>query len=237
MANTFFQFKKFRVEHSQCAMKVNTDSCILGAFAHFENPRRILDIGTGSGLLALMLAQRYETIIDGVEIEPNAALQARCNFVDSIWAERLHIWNESVQEYARRRRFQYDMIVSNPPYFSNSTLCRDVPSNVARHSIHLPQQDLAQCVQQLLTTAGRFFVIFPIHIASQFEDTAAKFHLFSQERLFITDNPNRPYNRVISVYTKKITSQIQEHYLQIKSEDGNYSPAFVNLMKPYYFYL
>ncbi|MCS7005683.1 MAG: methyltransferase [Cytophagales bacterium] len=238
MANTFFQFKQFRVEHSKCAMKVNTDSCILGAFAHVENPCRILDIGTGSGVIALMLAQRYQnTLIDGVEIEPNAAHQAKENFARSLWADRLYVWNESIQEYAKTREHHYDMIVSNPPYFTNSTPCRDSSSNVARHSIHLTQYDLAKCVQRLLTSSGRFFVIFPVYIATQFEQIAQKFQLFSHTRLFIADNPTRPYNRVISVYSKKRTSYVQEKYLEIKERDGNYSDDFISLMKPYYFYL
>jgi tRNA1Val (adenine37-N6)-methyltransferase len=236
MPTDFFQFKEFSVSHSRCAMKVNTDSCILGSYASFPAPKRILDIGTGSGILALMLAQKYPaSAITAVELEPQAAEQAAENFKKSQWADRLNVWRGSIQKYSIISKEPFDLIVSNPPYFSQSSKAKGQERHTARHTDTLALHELAQCVAALLAKDGVFTMIFPVKEAQAFDVLAESSGLYPMSKLMIADNPTKNFNRVITSYSFSKQSP-QADFLYIKDQNLAYTPTFTDLMRPYYLF-
>ena len=163
MANPYFQFKQFTVWHDKCAMKVGTDGVLLGAWCCVENITRILDVGCGTGLISLMLAQRCQAEIDAVDIDEAACIQARENADRSPFGDRLQIFHRPfanfVNESAGIR--QYDCIVSNPPYFIDSLKCPDKQRNQARHTDTLTLEELIEGSKQLLAPQGKLYLILP----------------------------------------------------------------------------
>ncbi len=174
MANSYFEFKQFKVEQSKVAMKVGTDGVLLGAWAGFDaNPSSILDIGTGSGLIALMMAQRFTSaLIHAVDIDSAACAQADDNFRLSPWSSRLSVSNKNISD-VNLEDGKFDLIVCNPPFYSNAFKSVDNKRNVARHSVALPYEELFRCVSSLIVIGGLFSLIYPyehVHVllVSQF---------------------------------------------------------------------
>lgn len=163
-----FQFKQFSIDDSHCAMKIGTDGCLLGAWADVENTASILDIGTGSGVIALMLAQRSNAMIDAVEIDNDAYLQALKNFTESPWKNRLNASHTSMQEYVKSCTKKYDLIVSCPPYFLNSLKAPDKKRRLARHTDSLTFEELISGSLRLLKPEGKFCTIVPSEIKKPF---------------------------------------------------------------------
>ncbi len=161
MSNPFFQFKQFTIRHDKCAMKVGTDGVPLGAWAGIESCNRILDIGTGTGLTAMMLAQRSKAVIDAIDIDAEACLQAQENAESSPFAERIKIQHSALSDFAQTDTGLYDLIVSNPPYFVDSLKCPDQKRNTARHTDTLTLEDLLQDSRKLLAPQGRIALILP----------------------------------------------------------------------------
>lgn len=135
MSNTGFRFKQFQVNHDRCAMKVGTDGILLGAWADVTQAKQILDLGSGSGLIALMLAQRSstESRICAVEIDPAAAQQARENTLASPWREKIQVYQQDIDSFCTQTAQRFDLIVANPPYFEAGIACRDDERNTARY--------------------------------------------------------------------------------------------------------
>lgn len=155
-----FRFKQFAVRQDRCPMKVGTDGVLLGAWAEVRpGDRRMLDVGTGTGLIALMLAQRSAAWITAVDIDVECATQAAENFAASPWADRLDAVSVAVQRYDPVEKF--DLIVSNPPYYVDSLLSPDEGRNTARHAAGLPFGELAAAVVRLLSPGGRFALVLP----------------------------------------------------------------------------
>ena len=155
-----FHFKQFSIYQDKCAMKVGTDGVLLGAWADVENAVRILDIGTGTGLLALMLAQRTsDALIDAIEIEENAYIQAKENVANSSWKERITVFCKALQNFEPAKK--YDLIVSNPPYFLHSLKNPDAAKKTARHTDTLMPSELITHAKRLLCENGRLSVIYP----------------------------------------------------------------------------
>ena len=162
MGNPYFRFRQFTVWHDRCAMKVGTDGVLLGAWAGQGRPGKILDIGTGSGLIALMLAQRFpEARITGIEPDAEAAAQAGDNFLCSPWHDRLNIITSTLQDAAPAIKEKFDLIVSNPPFYDNSLLNPDSRRSTARHTVSLPCRDLMNYSAGLLNENGRIDIIIP----------------------------------------------------------------------------
>ena len=149
MANDYFQFKQFTIRQEKCAMKVGTDGVLLGSWADLTHARRLLDIGTGTGLMAIMAAQRnLELIIDAIEIDPAAFEQARENANNSPWRERIHLFQGEVQAFTPT--YKYDIIICNPPFFINSTKNPELNRTLARHCETLSHEDILQVSDNLL---------------------------------------------------------------------------------------
>ncbi|WP_368389495.1 tRNA1(Val) (adenine(37)-N6)-methyltransferase [Tannerella sp.] len=162
MSNPYFRFKQFTVWHDRCAMKVGTDGTLLGAWANVHDRRRILDVGTGTGLIALMLAQRnLEARIDGIDLDADACLQAQENVRQSPFATRIRVVHAPLQSFASTVTEPYDLIVSNPPYFRESMKCPEGRRSLARHDDSLTLTDLLHTGKSLLAPDGRIALILP----------------------------------------------------------------------------
>lgn len=217
-------------------MKVCTDSCILGASASVEGAQRILDIGTGTGLLALMLAQRSNARIDAVEIDKAAFDQATENVSQSQFSEQIKVIHTSIQSFSMRTQQKYDVIISNPPFFTNHLKRREHSQNVALHSQSLQLPELAILVSYLLEKKGKFIVMLPRHEMSIIEEAAAEVKLFPFEKLHILERQQGKLIRVIASFSFQ-EQEIEEKVLYIKSEADTYTKEFVQLLQPYYLHM
>jgi tRNA1Val (adenine37-N6)-methyltransferase len=233
MPNQFFRFKQFIVRQEGSAMKVGTDGVLLGAWTSIGDAKRILDVGTGTGLIALMLAQRSNALIDAVEIDENSALQAINNVNTSRWGERVNIYNKSFQDYANETNHIYDLIVSNPPYFVNSLKSEEVARMVARHNEQLPHSDLLKGITNLLAENGRFVGIFPYVEGNIFVAEASKYELYCNKRVSIHGKVNGPVKRLMLDFGKQ-KMPLEESVIAIRGVDAEYTPDYISLTKDFY---
>lgn len=239
MANSYFQFKQFRIDQGQCAMKVTTDACLLGGYVAQEQvaQQHILDIGAGTGLLSLMLAQATTVAIDAVELDEQAAIQCQENFRQSPWAERLTLFQSAVQDFASTTQNRYDLIISNPPYFPNHIKNKNAIKSQARHTDTLSFADLVRSVQQLLMENGCFYLILPTYEHQLFHHEAEQQGLFCQKQIHIRDRQDTAVIRVIGKYGKELPEAIAIEEFIIKQDKATYTAAFIALLKAYYLYL
>lgn len=233
MANTYFKFKQFTVHQDQCAMKVSTEACILGAWVDDESARQMLDIGTGTGLLALMLAQRLEGRIDAVELDPLAAKQASRNVKDSPWADRITVFHDDIFEFAKGKEIKYDLIISNPPFFTNSQKSIVSGKNKAKHDTEtFDKAKLAKALNQLLSAHGKAYVLYPANESRQFEDDVVAQGLYFREGLIIRNQPKGEIFRKISIVSRQELNANPE-YLNIR-EGNTHSEQYNTLLSAYY---
>jgi tRNA1Val (adenine37-N6)-methyltransferase len=230
-SNTHFSFKKFTIHQDQTAMKVTTDACILGAYSDVQNAKRILDIGTGTGLLTLMLAQRSEAQIEGVEIDEVSYNQAVDNVESSIFKDKIKLYYTDIQSFISENC--YDLIISNPPFFQNH-LKAEMPSrNNALHTDTLSFEDLLNSVKRLLSSNGTFVVLLPAYQSSVLELMANELGLFANKKLNIHHREGSKILRIITTFGfEKIETQIEE--LLIKNSVESYTADFQRLLKDYY---
>ncbi|TXK45925.1 methyltransferase [Pontibacter qinzhouensis] len=235
MPNTYFQFKQFRVEQEKCAMKVCTDSCLFGAVVEVERAQRIMDIGTGTGLLALMVAQRSGAEIDAVEINPEAQQQAAENFAASPWANRLHLHPQSLQEFAKTCQHQYDVILSNPPFFLSSLKSGDKAKDTAKHTGDLLFEEILAFAAAQLTPDGKLHLLLPPAEAQYFEELATRFGLFMGHRLEVFTRVGGKCIRHIQTYTRVAAAAPATASICIREADAvTYTVAFSRLLQPFY---
>ncbi len=235
--NNSFHFKQFSVHQNHCAMKVSTDACLFGAQTAVHDCQRILDIGTGTGLLALMAAQRSNAIIEAVELDQTAAEQAKENFSQSPWAGNLTVHSTSIQQFAHQQRQVFDLIICNPPFFTDHTSSPNALRNQARHNDSLPFSDLVRAADTLLADGGSFEVLLPTSEYQRFL-TVAREHGFAVSTLLhIQPTPTKAIHReIIKLYKGKDTTgtPAQQELVLVKEANGEYSPRFQQLLQPYY---
>lgn len=233
MANTYFQFKQFTINQDQCAMKVSTEACIFGAWVPDLKSKKILDIGTGTGLLSLMLAQRFSCDIDAVELDSNAASQAIQNVGASPWQGRINVNHENIFEWAKKTEEAYDCIVCNPPFFTNSQKSLSENKNLAKHDgAEFNKRNLALTLKKLLDSKGVAFIIYPEIESNQFKQEIENIDLFFQSALIIRNQPKGPVFRVVSAISVQ-PIDLKQETLNIRS-GGAYTTAYLDLLKPYY---
>ncbi|MBE7170394.1 MAG: methyltransferase [Williamsia sp.] len=221
-------------------MKVSTDSCLFGAWVAEKmqqlkpDCRRILDIGTGTGLLSLMLAQKTAAQINAVEIDPAAAQQATENGLASPWKQRIHVQQTDIKEYAPQHL--YDLIISNPPFYEKSLLSPDAATNQARHSSDLTLEQLIQAASNLLAEEGHFAVLLPYNRMDDFLETAANKGFSPMNSLLVSHSTQHAFSRTCVLLNRIAGSEKQPEELYIK-EGNQYTGRFCGLLKDYYLYL
>ena len=228
MSNPYFQFKQFTVWHDKCAMKVGTDGVLLGAWTSVESAHRILDIGTGTGLVALMLAHAN---IVALEIDEAAVGQARENVIRSPWKERVEVVQADFRKY--RSSDKFDVIVSNPPYFVDSLECPDRQRTAARHNNSLSYEDLLEGVSGLLTENGFFTVVIPADVAERVKKIASIKKLYAVRQLNVITKPGGIPKRVLITFSFSNQECIVEELLTELARH-QYSEEYMTLTRDYY---
>jgi len=233
MPNNFFKFKQFIIFQDQCAMKVGTLGCILGAYATHDDPGNILDVGTGTGLLSLMMAQKYpDAFIDAVEIDAQASSQANANFKSSQWSDRIRIHHTDFLKYPATHL--YDLILSNPPFFENHQKSPDQRVNIARHDDVLPIPLLLQGIAERLTPQGMAYLLLPEREMALACSEAASLGMISTRKLMIRNFADAPVKAVITAFQRNRPSILTNSSIIIRGKDHQYTKAFRNLLRPYY---
>ncbi len=233
MANSYFRFKQFIINQDRCAMKVGTDGCLLGAWADLSDSRNILDVGCGSGLIAIMAAQRCpEAAITGVELDKDAALQAQENAELSPWSERIKIIHEDFLQYSPDKKF--DTILSNPPYFTDSMKCPDDKRTKARHDDSLASGDLLAHACTLLLDGGKISVVIPKDQKDVWCNQADAVGLYLTRVTYIHTRQSVAPKRVLLEFTKGNGNILIETNFILENEPGKYSEEAVKLLQPFY---
>jgi tRNA1Val (adenine37-N6)-methyltransferase len=226
-----FRFKNFSIRQDHCAMKVGTDGVLLGAWAQGGN--RILDIGTGTGLIALMMAQRYpKAIIDAIEIDSDACLQAKENVVMSPYQDRVQVIPSSLQLY--KSEGTYDAIVCNPPFFLNSLKNPDNKRTIARHAETLSYADLFHHVKRLLNEGGVFSAIIPKESLESFLAESYISGLFIHRKCWISTIDGKPEKRLLLSFGKHRNAAIEETHVRLLNKDRNKSECYKKLTDDFY---
>lgn len=232
MANNYFQFKKFKIVQDGCAMKVGTDGCLLGGWFDCSQSRNILDVGSGSGLIAIMAAQRCNATVTGVEIDSDAAIQATENVNNSPWSDRIRIINEDLLSYTTAERF--DTIVSNPPYFVNSLKCDNDARTTARHSDTLSNNDFFRKCKELLTEEGKISIIIPSDISTDWQEVAKSNGFHTSRITHIKTTPDKMAKRVLIEFSTCKPQEMFEETLILEKKRGVYSDEAQNILKDFY---
>ncbi len=231
-----FQFKQFTVEQDRCAMKIGTDGVLLGAWAPIEhNPFSILDIGTGTGIIALMLAQRsVAEQIDALEIDENAYEQATDNFENSPWNERLFCFHAGLDEFMEEPEDEYDLIVSNPPFYSEDYKTNDEQRDLARFQDALPFEDLIEAADLLLSENGILAVIIPSKEEERFLAIANEFELYPTKITHMKGTPTSEIKRSLLALSRNKTTNFSIDELIIEIGRHEYTPEYTALTKDFY---
>jgi tRNA1Val (adenine37-N6)-methyltransferase len=243
MANPYFRFKQFTVYHDRCAMKVTTDACLFGAWTAetiskeqlATGNKQFLDVGTGTGLLSLMVAQKNDGRIDAVEIDPGAAMQATENIKSSPWQGSIQVIQQDVLQWQPETK--YDVIFSNPPFYEHEIRSETEEKNVAHHGEGLRQEELLQFIKMNLKEEGTFFLLLPAKRKTEMEKLLRKQELYAEKMVMIQQTQrHQPFRIMLQGRCHKV-AQIPEGLISIKDNEDAYTPEFISLLKPYYLYL
>lgn len=217
-------------------MKVCTDACLLGAWTASKLDgaaiNDVLDIGCGTGLLSLILAQKIPASIDAVEIDHDAVKQARENILSSPWAPNIQVIHTSLQEYIPAKK--YDLIICNPPFYENDLRSENEHKNIAKHDKGLTLEILAGFVKSFLKEKGRFVLLLPFHRTVYFDKMATGLGLFVQERLLVRQSPVHDPFRSITMFAKNETENVITNEMFIHTDERQYTDDFELLLKDYY---
>ena len=232
-----FKFKQFNVEQDRCAMKIGTDGVLLGAWASLEHhPFSILDIGTGTGIIALMMAQRSSAeLIDALEIDEDAYEQAVDNFENSDWGDRLFCYHAAFDEFVEEMQEEekYDLIISNPPFYSDEYTSGNAQRDQARFAEALPFEELIQGASLLLSEEGRFNVIIPKKEEAEFLKIAEQHHLFPQRITRVKGDVNSEVKRSLLEFGFE-KKEFEPTELTIENSRHNYTEEYIELVKDFY---
>lgn len=235
MPNSWFQFRQFRINQDRCAMKVGTDGVLLGAWTPVpENTRKIADLGTGTGLLALMLAQRSEAGIHAVEVDKQAAEQAAENFAASPWSTRLTVICCDILSFAEQNKEPFDLVVCNPPYFPGHLLPSDPGRSKARHITTRSIGDWLLTISHLMLPTGKAALILPFNETDNWLEEAALHGLYPEQRIHVRPLLEKSFKRVL-LYLSKQPGTIRTNELTIETgKRGIYTREFYALVKDFY---
>jgi tRNA1Val (adenine37-N6)-methyltransferase len=241
MPNPYFQFKQFTVYHDRCAMKVTTDSCLFGAWCAFEiqkiKPRAhtLLDIGTGTGLLSLLIAQKNDLQIEAVEIDPDATLQAKENIASSPWKQKIQIYNSDILSFHPENKF--DCIISNPPFYEKELVSQHHKRNLAHHSTQLNFSELFYVTGQKLHDNGLFFLLLPFKRGREIETLLNQNHLYIIKKVEVKQSLLHAPFRIMLMGSKQKPKEVCASTISIRDKEQQYTQEFIDLLKDYYLYL
>lgn len=238
MPNNYFRFKQFTIHQDECAMKVCTDSCLFGAWVsqflleHQGNYKRILDIGTGTGLLSLQLAQKNDSsFIDGLEIDKKAANQASENFAGSPWKDRLQVHHGRIQEYIPN--YLYDVIICNPPFYNNSLKGGNTARNTAHHSTDISLDELLSSIERLINKTGFFAVLLPYHRSIEWKEMCKQKGFYLTQETLVKQTEKHNFFRSMQIFSCLDGISLQNE-ISIKNSENEYTVEFKELLKDYY---
>ena len=237
MPNPYFQFKQFTINQDNCAMKVCTDACILGAWFAAKTPSwsRVLDIGSGTGLLMLMLAQKHKGEIEGIELDLGAYRQLQENIGQSPWTSMIKAFPGDVRAFSFSAKF--DFIITNPPFYEGQLAAVTTADNLARHSKELTLTELLTAIDANLSREGSFGILLPFQRAAWFEQAAQATGFSVRERLLVRQTPRRDFFRSILHFSRRAERSVSTSELTIQDKAGMYTKDFIGLLKDYYLYL
>jgi tRNA1Val (adenine37-N6)-methyltransferase len=233
---SIFQFKQFAVNQDQCAMKIGTDGVLLGTWAPIDTrPNSILDIGTGTGIIALMLAQRCDAQqIDALEIDENAYEQAVDNFESSPWSDRLFCFHAGLDEFVEEPEDEYDLIVSNPPFYTEDYFSNNEQRDLARFADAMPFEDLIEAADLLLSENGIFSVIIPFKEEASFIALAEKYELYPIKITRVKGTPTTEIKRSLLAFRRFELPVLLANELIIETARHQYTPEYMELTKDFY---
>ncbi len=235
MANPYFQFKQFTVYHDLCAMKVGFDGVLLGAWTPINHTEKtILDVGCGSGLIALMIAQRSNAQIDAIDIDKGAIQQTTLNVNASKWSDRIAAYHTALQDFSIDKKELYDLIISNPPYFVDSLKAPNSKRSTARHTDSLTHEELLQYASYILKKTGRICIILPVSEGLICIETAKKYQLNCYQKVYVHPKPNTLAKRLLLEFGFR--NHITESSSLIIETDKRhqYSDDYISLTKEFY---
>lgn len=235
MSSLPFKFKQFTIDQDRCAMKIGTDAVLLGAWTSVnQEPFSVLDIGAGSGVIALILAQRSNAeLIDAIEIDDDAYEQCTENFENSSWNDRLFCYHTSLKEFTEEIEDKYDLIVSNPPFYSDDYKSDDKQRALARFEDALPFSHLLESVSNLLSKNGVFSVVLPFKEEEKFIALATESRLFPNSILRVKGNPSSEIKRSLMQFSFT-ECEVEIDELIIETERHQYTQDYINLTKDFY---
>ena len=231
-----FSFKQFTVQQDRCAMKIGTDGVLLGAWSPLDHtPISILDIGTGTGIIALMLAQRTQALqIDALEIDENAYEQATDNFENSPWNDRLYCFHAGLDEFVEEPEDEYDLIVSNPPFYTENFKTDNDARDLARFSDAMPFEDLIEAAALLLSENGIFAVILPFKEEASFIALAEEYELYPAKITRVKGTPSSEIKRSLLAFSRNKPIEFPIDELIIETARHQYTPEYIDLTKDFY---
>jgi tRNA1Val (adenine37-N6)-methyltransferase len=237
MPGDSFRFKRFTVRQDRCAMKVTTEGCLFGAWLARQDiqPGRILDIGAGTGLLMLMAAQAFDCPVEGIEIDPSAAAQARENLATSPWSDRLTLYEGDVKGF--HSGIEYGLMVSNPPFHSGSLRSGDPKINMARHDDSLPLKELFRACERLSSADGSIVVWLPCERSGEWESIIVGNGWNVHSRLHVRKQRDGAPFRTMTLSSRKTCPSPMEEEVHIRESDGTYGDLFREWLRPYYLFL
>ena len=225
MPNSYFRFKQFTIKQDCCALKVGTDGMLIGGWTNYVPAERILDIGTGTGVLALIAAQRNPSAsIDAVEIDPDSAEQAQANAAASPWADRVTIHQGDVRQWEHVGR--YDLVLCNPPFYKGHHPSHDARKAIAKHDLSLPFTDLIAAMDDRCAEQGRISLILPFDRLAEVI-TLATSHRFNLKRqCLVSYTANKAPKRVLVEFSRKLDQEVEQSELVVELTPGKYSPEY-----------
>ncbi len=233
MGKSYFQFKQFTIHQDKCAMKVGTDGVLVGAWADISDAETILDIGTGTGLIAMMCSQRNPSAkITAIEIDKDSADQAKQNVLDSDFNDRIQVYNTSLQEYSTSDTF--DAIVCNPPFFSSGTPSPTYQRYLARQAASLPLRNLLEHCMRLLNPNGKLHLVFPLDREQEFDFLCEEYELCTTKRTIVYPSSSKPAKRVLLECSRICSPKIEDELIIEKDERFDYTDQFISLTRDFY---
>ncbi len=231
MSNTYFDFKQFRINQDRCAMKVGTDGVLLGAWFGLEKGNSVLDIGTGTGLVSLMAAQRGAGHVTGIEIDASAAAQAGDNVSNSPYSGIIDIIESDINSFTPSHKF--DRIVCNPPFFRNSLRCPDGSRNTARHNDSLSYEQLVAAAVRMIAPEGELTVILPAETCDEFTRIATLAGLYAIRVCNVVTVTGKMPKRTMLTFSP-LSAPIRVSTLAMCNADGSKTPEFTDMISPFY---